>query len=223
MTDADEIQQIMSSISMELGDFKPLSNPTPIHNQNDQINNSNSQIMEKEQEFAFGSVCAQLGLPKESEVPVVVNRITTLINSENQVQSIQASYNELKIQKEGLDAQLTNVQNELTTVKNELQAYKDAEKAQHDAAIEKFVDDAVAAGKIVADAKAKWVTMAQSNFEVVQETLNSIAPRDKISEKIATDAENIKDAESTLTDLEKKAIEAVNNAVGSDFKFGSFD
>lgn len=34
--------------------------------------------MDKEQEFAFGSVCAQLGLEKTSEVSAVITRIDAL-------------------------------------------------------------------------------------------------------------------------------------------------
>lgn len=66
----------------------------------------------------------------------------------------------MKIQKEGLDAQLTNVQNELTTVKNELKSYKDAEEAKRKETIEQFVDNAIAEGKINSDAKLngwKWL------------------------------------------------------------------
>ena len=130
VVEANALQKIMASINTELGNFKPLDDSSSIPNQN-QIENSNSQkTMDKEQEFAFGSVCAQLGLEKTSEVSAVITRIDALKNAENKAAEIQASYNALKIQKEGLDAQLTNVQNELTTVKNELKSYKDAEEAK---------------------------------------------------------------------------------------------
>ena len=51
--------------------------------------------MDKEQEFAFGSVCAQLGLEKTSEVSAVITRIDALKNAENKAAEIQASYNAL--------------------------------------------------------------------------------------------------------------------------------
>ena len=54
--------------------------------------------MDKEQEFAFGSVCAQLGLEKTSEVSAVITRIDAFEKSaENKAAEIQASYNALKI------------------------------------------------------------------------------------------------------------------------------
>lgn len=223
VVEAGALQKIMASINAELEDFKPLDVSDSIPNQN-QINNSNSkETMDKEQEFAFGSVCAQLGLEKDSEVSTVITRIDALKNAEKKAREIQASYDSLKIQKEGVDAQLTNVQNELTTVKEELQNYKDAEEAQHKVDIEQFVENAISEGKISPDAKSKWVEMAANNFEMVQETLNSIPKRDKISTEIANDPANVENAENQITEAEKKMAKAVEAVVGPDFKFGTLD
>lgn len=223
VVEAGALQKIMASINAELEDFKPLDVSDSIPNQN-QINNSNSkETMDKEQEFAFGSVCAQLGLEKDSEVSTVITRIDALKNAEKKAREIQASYDSLKIQKEGVDAQLTNVQNELTTVKEELQNYKDAEEAQHKADIEQFVENAIFEGKISPDAKSKWVEMAANNFEMVQETLNSIPKRDKISTEIANDPANVENAKNQITEAEKKMAKAVEAVVGPDFKFGTLD
>lgn len=223
VVEANALQKIMASINTELGDFKPLDDSSSIPNQN-QIENSNSQkTMDKEQEFAFGSVCAQLGLEKTSEVSAVITRIDALKNAENKVAEIQASYNALKIQKEGLGAQLTNVQNELKTVKNELKSYKDAEEAKRKETIEQFVDNAIAEGKINSDAKPKWVEMAQNDFEMVQATLNSIPKRDKISAEIANDPANIENAKNQMTEAEKKMAKAVEAVVGTDFQFKTLD
>jgi len=222
IVEADKIQEAMASINAELGDFKPLLNVGSIHKQNE-IKNSKSENMEKEQEFAFGSVCAQLGLDKSSEVSAVVSRITSLMNAEAKLQEVQAAYDKLTIVKEGLDAQLTNAQEELKGVKDELQTYKDAEKAQHDAEIAQFVDDAIADGKISADSKSKWVEMAQSNFDMVKDTLDSIEKRDKISEEIAKDSQNVNDAKEGLTEAEKRMAKAVEDAVGKDFQFKTLD
>ena len=223
VVEAGALQKIMASINAELEDFKPLDVSDSIPNQN-QINNSNSkETMDKEQEFAFGSVCAQLGLEKDSEVSPVITRIDALKNAEKKAREIQASYDSLKIQKEGVDAQLTNVQNELTTVKEELQNYKDAEEAQHKADIEQFVENAISEGKISPDAKSKWVEMAANNFEMVQETLNSIPKRDKISTEIANDPANVENAKNQITEAEKKMAKAVEAVVGPDFKFRTLD
>lgn len=223
LVEACKIQEAMASINTELADFKPLLNVGSIHKQNDIENSKLTITMEKEQEFAFGSVCAQLGLDKSSEVSAVVSRITSLMNAESKLKEVQAAYDKLNIVKEGLDAQLTNAQEELKGVKDELQTYKDAEKAQHDAEVAQFVDDAIADGKISADAKSKWVEMAQTNFDMVKDTLNSIEKRDKISEEIAKDPQNVNDAKEGLTEAEKRMAKAVEDAVGKDFKFKTLD
>lgn len=219
--EAVDIQKIMASINAELGDFKPQVEFGSITNQTE-ISKSQTK-MEKEQEFAFSSVCAQLGLDKTAEVSAAINRINVLMEAENKVKEIQASLDEMKIQKAGVDAELTNVKDELSAVQNELKAYQDAEKAQRDAAIEQFVDAAVKDGKIDEAAKANWIEMAQTNFEMVQATLNSIMPRVKISEEIAADAANVDDAANGLSEADKKMAAAVEAAVGKDFQFQSLD
>ncbi len=219
--EAVDIQEIMASINTELGDFKPQEELSSIHNQTEISNLSTN--MEKEQEFAFGSVCAQLGLEKTSEVSAVINRVNALMEAENKVKEIQASFDEMKIQKAGVDAELVNVKNELNAVQNELKTYKDAEKAQYDAAIEQFVDAAIADGKIDEASKDKWVEMSQTNFEMVQATLNSIVPRVKISEEIASDSANVNNAADGLSEADKKMAAAVEAAVGKDFQFQSLD
>lgn len=140
--------------------------------------------MDKEQEFAFGSVCAQLGLEKTSKFQLLLPELTHWKMRKTKAAEIQASYNALKIQKEGLDAQLTNVQNWIDNCQDELKSYKDAEEAKRKETIEQFVDNAIAEGKINSDAKTKWVEMAQNDFEMVQATLNSIPKRVKFLLKL---------------------------------------
>jgi len=223
LIEATKIQEFMASINAELGEIKPLPETSSIPNQN-QIQNSNSQLtMEKEQEIAFGSVCAQLGLEKTAGLADVVNCITKLKESETQLTSIKDELSAMKIQKEGLDAQLTNVKSELTSVKAELQTYKDAEKAQHDAEITQFIDAAIADNKITAESKSKWVEMAQTNFEMVKNTLNSIEKQEKLSQKIAEDPANIDNAANGLTEAEKRLQKAVAEIVGDDFQFQTLD
>ncbi len=223
LVEATQIQEMMASINAELGEIKPLPETSSIPNQN-QIQNSNSQLtMEKEQEFAFGSVCAQLGLEKTAGIADVVNCISKLKESEDKLTDVQAKFDAMKIEKEGLNAKLTNAQNELTSVKAELQTYKDAEKAQHDAEITQFVDAAIADNKITAESKSMWVEMAQTNFEMVKNTLNSIEKQEKLSKQIAEDPANINNAADGLTEAEKRMQKAVAEVVGDDFKFQTLD
>lgn len=222
VVEAHAVQEIMASVTAELGGIKPQVETSSIHNQK-QVEIFNQTEMEKEQNFAFGSVCAQLGLDKTSEVSAVINRITALMNAENKVKEVQASLDALQIQKAGVDQKLANVKNELSAAQSELKNYKDAEKAKRDAEIEAFVESAVNDGKIDKESKAKWVEMAQTNFEMVQSTLNSIAKRDKISEKIANDPANVDAAKDGLTEAERRMAENVQAAVGKDFQFKTLD
>ena len=168
-------------------------------------------------------MCAQLGLETTAGIADVVNSINALKKTAKELKDVQGAYDALKIQKEGLDAQLTNVKDELTSVKAELQSYKDAEKAQHDAEITQFVDAAIADGKIKAEAKSMWVEMAQNNFEMVKDTLNSIDKQDKISAKIAGDPANVEDAAKGMTEAERRMQNAVAEIVGEDFQFNTLD
>lgn len=222
VVEAHAVQEIMAYVTAELGGIKPQVETSSIHNQK-QVEIFNQTEMEKEQNFAFGSVCAQLGLDKTSEVSAVINRITALMNAENKVKEVQASLDALQIQKAGVDQELANVKNELSAAQSELKNYKDAEKAKRDAEIEAFVESAVNDGKIDKDSKAKWVEMAQTNFEMVKSTLNSIAKRDKISEKIANDPANVDAAKDGLTEAERRMAENVQAAVGKDFQFKTLD
>lgn len=223
LVEATQIQEMMASINAELGEIKPVDFADSIPNQN-QIQNSNSQEkMAKEQENAFGSVYAQLGLKETADISEVVNSINTLKDSVNKLAEVQSAFDAMKIQKEGLDAKLTNVQNELNDVKAQLQTYKEAEKAQRDAEINQFVDAAINDNKIKPESKSMWVEMAQTNFEMVQNTLNSIDKQDKISEKIAQDPANVDAAKTGMEEAEKRMQAAVTAAVGEDFEFAHLD
>lgn len=109
--------KMMVDICAEAGEIKPQQNNGSIPNQN-QNEKQNSQEMNKEQDvFAFGSVCAQLGLPKDSEVADVVNQLTELKNAKEQLKTVQASYDALKIEKAGVETELNNKNEELASVK----------------------------------------------------------------------------------------------------------
>lgn len=219
VAEASKIQKIMSSVNTEVDEFKPNVVATSIPNQNKTQKSNQKKIMNEEQNFAFSSVCAQLGFEKGSEVADVVTRINALKDAEAKLKEATQALNALQIQKEGVDAQLTNVQNELTSVKNELQTYKDAEQAQKDAAVESMVDAAIADGKIGAESKEKWITMAKNNLDLVTETLNSIPKRDQISKEIANDPANVENAKNGKSKTEIELEKQVEAAVGKDFEF----
>lgn len=223
LNNALEIQEAIESISNEIvvSQNQPTENTKTIHNQI--INSKPSNKMNEGIEFAFGSVCAQLGFDSTADTAHVTNRIADLVKAETKLKDVQDALNALTIQKEGVEANLANVQDELADVKNQLQKYREAEKAQRDAEILQLVENAIADGKITEESKDKWVEMANTNLEIVQATLASIEKREKISESIAKDPENVDNAINGMTEAEKRMAEAVNNAVGKDFKFKTLD
>lgn len=215
---ADELQAIMVSINNEIEIDKPSDKAASILNRAN-ITNHNNNMNEK----LFSSVLAQLGMAEDTPLQTVLPRITALLNAEKELKTVQSQYDQLKIQKEGLDATLKNVNSELDKVKADLKKYKDAEEAQHNAAITQMVDDAVSAGKITEESKSKWVEMAKSNFEMVKATLDSIVGKDKISQKIADDPANIDAAQHGPSDAEKEMAKKVEDVVGKDFQFKKLD
>ena len=61
--------------------------------------------------------------------------------------------------------------------------------------------------------------MAKSNFELAQNTLNSIPVREKITEQIASDSANVADAVDASKTVEAKMAERVKAVVGENFEF----
>ena len=88
------------------------------------------------------------------------------------------------------------------------------------ARIETLVEDAINAGKIDREAKAEWVKMAEANLSLAESTLASIPAREKISEEIAKDPDNVQAAAAAAKTAEEKMAEKVNEVVGENFKFG---
>lgn len=210
----------MDEYNIEGKENKPTTEGISIPNQKEKISNNKikNEMEEKNEheDFAFGSICDQLGLDTKSNVANVINRIGDLVKTEDSIKKVTKELNDLKIAKEGVDAKLANANTELNQVKSELQSYKDAEEAKKNAEVEAFVDAAIEAKKISADSKAKWMEMAKSNYDMVKDTINSIPSADKISDAIAKDADNVEDAKKDVVDETEAKVMA---AVGKEFKF----
>lgn len=220
--DAAELQEIMSSINAELEDFKPLVQEAPIPKQNQDKNYLQKTMDEKVQEFALSSVVSQLGLGEKAGMADVVNSINSLMAAKVQLSELQNSYDELKIQKEGIDAQLKNVKDELTNVKAKLGEYVKAEQEKHEAAIVALVESAITDGKIKQESKSMWVEMAKNNFEMVQSTLESIEKPVQMSKEIANDPANISDAKDGLSEAERMMKAKMEEMYGS-FTFNTLN
>lgn len=62
--------------------------------------------------------------------------------------------------------------------------------------------------------------MAQTNFALVQSTIDSIPSREKISQQIAADPANVQAAADATRGVEERMAEEVAAVVGKDFTFG---
>lgn len=212
LTDATAIQELMSRVSAE---YKLFENNIPTLKQtvNDMANEN------KTQGFEFGAIAASLGM-KDSDVKDVMARISELATIESKYKEAQKSLSDAQTVIAGKEATIQNLQKELSEATSKLSTYEKKEKEEKAARIEKLVEDAINAGKIDREAKAEWVKMAESNLSLAESTLASIPAREKISEEIAKDPDNVQAAAAAAKTAEEKMAEKVNEVVGENFKFG---
>ena len=212
MTDTTAIQELMSRVSAENKLFEN-NIPTLKQTVNDMANEN------KTQGFEFGAIAASLGM-KDSDVKDVMARISELATIESKYKETQKSLSDAQTVIAGKEATIQNLQKELSVATSKLTAFEKKEKDEMTARIETLVEDAINAGKIDREAKAEWVKMAESNLSLAESTLASIPAREKISEEIAKDPENVQAAATAAKTAEEMMAEKVNEVVGADFKFG---
>lgn len=212
LTDATAIQELMSRISAENKLFEN-NIPTLKQTVNDMANEN------KTQGFEFGAIAASLGM-KDSDVKDVMARISELATIESKYKESEKSLSDAQTIIAGKEATIQNLQKELSEATSKLSTYEKKEKEEMAARIEKLVEDAINAGKIDREAKAEWVKMAEANLSLAESTLASIPAREKISEEIAKDPDNVQAAAAAAKTAEQKMAEKVNEVVGENFKFG---
>lgn len=217
VANATSLRDIMASLAKEFDENKPLEKLVAIHKQKEQ----NIQQQTEMENMNFSTVCAQLGLAADVAVTQVSGRIADLLKAESDLKNVQSQLAELQIKFQGKEAEVKNINDKLVEVTALLKTYQDAEKVALEKEIDDTVQAAINAGKIDESAKESWVTMAKTNFEMVKATLNSIPGRDKISEKIADDPENVKHVQDELKTVEEKMTEKVMAVVG-DIKLQTF-
>lgn len=212
ITSASSLRDIMSSVISQADENKLLENILAIRNKNESLIQQKS--MEKTENVSFGAVAAQLGFPADTPLTSVANRISELIKAEGDLKDVQDKFDALTIQHTAKEAEVKNLQDELKEVKASLQTYQEAEKAALDAQIEQTVQDAIDAGKIEASAKDNWLEMAHKNFDMVKSVLASIQGREKITQEIANDPDNIQHVQDELKTAEERMAKEVEKVVG---------
>ncbi len=215
--DYSKIQQTMAKVVAEM-EIKPFCEQTPILNQ-DNLSNQIKMSKESTTSIEFSAVAATLGLAEGFEVKDVMARINTLISSETKLKETEKSLADTKTVLAGKEATISNLQKDLATTTSSLKVYQDQEKQERTARINSIIEAAITAGKITAETKEGWVKMAEDNIELVESTLAGIPEREKISEKIATDPDNVQAAKDATKGVEEKMAEQVAQVVGENFEF----
>ncbi len=169
-----------------------------------------------EDKLELSLISAALGLQGSITSSEIMAKLPTLVQEAKRSTELQATVNSLNIELTGSKQALQNVEASLAEVKSQLDAYKQAEQEAKEKKINEVVDAAVEAGKIKAESKETWVTMAKNDINLVINTLESIPVAEKISASIENDPALVEDKSKTAA----KEVEAtIAKAVGEGFKF----
>lgn len=220
--DATEIQCLMSRINAEIHidtENKHIDNPNPTLIQEDKHNHTTNMNDENTISFELGAVAASLGIKDKYEIKDVMARISGLIHVEAQLTETKQKLTDAQTVIAGKDATIQNLQKDLAGTTSKLTLFEKKEEDERKSRIETLVENAITEGKIDKETKTQWIEMATSNFELAEKTLASIPAREKITQQIATDPDNIQAATEAVKTAEEKMAEKVKVIVGDDFKF----
>ena len=224
ITDIKDIREAMNKICASVDETKLVESIGTIHQQKITGLQDNKKMEENENNISFAAVSAQLGFQSGAKIADVTSRIVKMQEAEAKVKDLtkcleetKNSLSEMQIKLTGKETELKNVNTELSGVKAELQKYQDAEKAKLEAEKNSVIEAAVNAGKIEASDKENWMKMADANFELVKNTLGAIPARQKITEEISGNAQNIRQAQEGKTkaelDLESKVKDVLKEEI----------
>lgn len=221
--DVAKVRAIMSEFAEVKDENKLIPKDEPIPSQINIINKNNKEMEkvgnEQHEDLQFGLVCDQLGFDKGTTAIKITNRINELMKVEADLKAANKQIADFEIVKNGLETKVNNANAELKTVKDALKVYQDAEEAAKNASIEAMVTEAIEKRKISVESKDSWINMAKNNLELAKSTLDSIPASDKISDAIATDPSNVKEAKDNINKAEKDIETKIAERVGNEFKF----
>lgn len=218
------INAIRSIMQGEIAKNLKLSQAHSIINKGQEIK-SNTKGKNMNQEFL--TVAALLGLTGEkAKEDLVSAKIQELIKAKKDFDTIKSEHkaltdkvSALSTELEGSKASVQNLTKNLQDAQDALEVYKTAEKNARTASINAMVESAIESGKISKENKETWVNMAEANYDLAKQTLDSIPARDDIAKSIASDPDNKKNTEKQMTDPEDEVKARVDAVVGKDFQF----
>lgn len=189
-----------------------------------------NQIELKMEKNELTAIAAVLGLvgdkADEATVLAEVNKLkdanSKFEDAKAELEKTKKALSDLQTELNGSKASVKNLQEQLDSTKADLDKYKEAEAEAKQKSIEEMVDNAIAECKINKDDRETWIEAAQNNLELTQRTIAAIPSREKISDKIGSE-EEAKKAADELKDTEAEMKKMVDEAVGKDFQFRSFE
>lgn len=221
--DIAKIQNLMETFNQEVYSLPETENKL-IEQENptlEQKNNNEHKTMTEEKtiSFEYAAVAASLGMKEKFEPKDVMARISELISVEAKLTDTQRNLSDANTVIAGKDATIENLQKDLESVTGRLSVFEQKEQEEKNTRINNLVEDAIEAGKISNEARVQWVSMAESNFALAESTLSSIPAREKITQEIANDPQNIQAASQTVKTVEEKMADKVKAVVGEKFEF----
>jgi ATP-dependent protease ClpP protease subunit len=224
LEDISEIQDVLTRISAEAKKFDEKNKPfSPAGANLFQKPNNHRKMNEEKNIFEYAAVAASLGLKDGYEVKDVMARISALIAVEARLTETAKALSDAQTVIAGKDATIQNLQKDNGELSVSLKVYQDREEEEKKSKIKALVEAAIADGRIDKTAETQWFQMAEANFALVENTLNTIPVPDKISKEIATDPENVQAAATAAQEATKtageKMSEQVKAVVGETFQF----
>lgn len=189
---------------------------TPKNTQQEVKNDLN--VNDKKMEKEFNVIASMLGV-EGGDFSKVSAEVTALMSAKNENAILSKAKSELEIKNAGLEQSVKNTQTELEAAKAKIASYEEKEKAELEAELEKVVDEAIAVGKITAEAREKWMKMGRNDLSLVKDTLAGIAEAKSISEQIDNDPLNVENKMDGKTPSEKDLEQKIRATIGEDFKW----
>lgn len=224
LTEASDIQSMMSRISMEAETLNIENKPNDESSTNlNKIQKQNKMDTneQKTPSSEYAAVAATLGLKDNYEVKDVMARISELMGVEAKLTETQKDLKDAQTVIAGRDATILNLQKDKDNLTATVKTYQDKEADEQKVRIEQLVEAAITEGKIENESKDKWIEMAQSNYSLAEGILASIPVREQISKEISKDPENVQAAANAAKTVEEKMADKVQSVVGKDFEFQS--
>ncbi|GAB6119668.1 Clp protease ClpP [Dysgonomonas termitidis] len=217
---AEEIQLLMSRICMEAPAIDDKNKHSPeISPSLIQIYKNDTMTEENNKSPEYTAVTASLGMKDKFEIGDVVARISELMSVEARLTEAKKELSDAQTVIAGKEAAIRNLQKTNDELGTALDGYKAKEAEEVNAKIEVLIETAVTEGKIDKAAKAQWVEMAASNFQLAESTLASIPAREQITKEIAKDPANIQAATDAAKTAGEKIAEKVSAVIGENFRF----